>query len=438
MSIFTTFYYLFKSDTSDLKKGTAEAKKSTDDLNTSVTKTSEATAKLGKSFLGMAQSFTGMIAAALSAGAIVAGVKNAATYAANLDVASRQLHLNIEALDLWGNAVQRTGGTVESFQAAIGALATHLGTSAANALRLLPQLADAFHRMGNQPALIYGHMLGLDTPTILLLQQGRREVDALLQRQKYLGVVTKQDQEIYKNFRNELADSGHAWRSTFMILGETVIPLLTRLLEIFIKIAVYLRGHSDLMVGALIAIGAAAVVAFAPFVAANIVVIGVTAAVIALGAAFALVYEDIVGFFKGYDSLLGDLLAKVPTTKKAFLDFTLSILEAFNPILKVLGFIVEHIDKIKSFLHVGGTSLGLDIQNGQGALAVATNNPIASQTSNSIFNSRSATNAPNITIGDIIVNTNATDADGTAQAIQKHLRDQTWQIQNNAADGRIA
>ena len=56
----------------------------------------------------------------------------------------------------------------------------HFGISAGVALKTLPQLADAFKRLGNFRSQYYGKLFGLDEATILLLQQGRREVEAII------------------------------------------------------------------------------------------------------------------------------------------------------------------------------------------------------------------------------------------------------------------
>lgn len=418
MTIMDTLYVLFKGDNTDLKQKAEESKGVVDDL--------------GKSFIEMARSFTGVVTSALTTASFVAGIKSAAEYAQQLGQASRQLNVNASSLDAWGNAVKITGGTVEGFQASLKGLASHLGVSNETALRVLPQFADAFQKMGRIRSQNYGTTIGLDQSTILLLQQGRRAVAELVQQQKDLGVVSLKDIEIASKFNTAITNTSHAFRSMFLAVADTVLPVLTKLAESLIPVALYFRKHSDFIVGALIAIGGAALYAA--------VGMGLLSAPIILAAAavglFALAYDDLATFFKGGDSLIGRAFERWPrmleALKNGFRDFA-STFKIFKSLFT--GDYAKNEIALKNANANGDSD---SVRKAGDMLAAASATPINSQSSSSIFNTNSPTQAGDINISEITINTQATDADGIAGALKKGISDHLWQAVNYASDGVVA
>ena len=478
MSILETFYILFKSDSSSVKKGSEEAKKSTDDLQDSLEKTDSASMRVGESFLGLAKSFSGLIAGFFTATAAVAGLKEAADYAYNLNLSSQALNVNAQALAEWGGAVRQTGGNLKSFEESIKTLSTNLGVMPKVAMQFLPQLADAFQRMGRFTSTRYGKMLGLDEPTILLLQKGRKEVEAIIKKQQELGVATKGQIEASDKFTVALQNTGTAWREVFLSVGETVLPVLTKALEAFTNFAEYLQKHSQLVIGALIGIGAAATIAAIPFIILNLDIIAITAGVALLISAFAVLYDDVQSFLHGQDSILGRIIERWPLVGRIVNTVLGSWKTALNSILDSLFPFLRTLEQIYSFfsgdkkiktsvdlkaeankpgqekpkLNVGLSEdyLGLNentkfkntLQKGQENLSLASNNSLGSQTSNSILNSRSVAGQNTISIGDITINTQATDAEGIGSSltdvIKSHFSSHFWQANSQVDDGVVA
>ena len=181
MSVFETFYLLFKSDTSDLKKGTEEAEKTTEKLQKSLNAVDRNVLNVGQKFLGLATSFASLVASVWSAHEILMNFKEAEQYSTSLSKASQVLGVSSEEIDRWGEAVKRVGGTTDDFKNSLMGLAQHLGTTPEIALRTLPLLADAFQRMNRVQAFMYGRSLGITDPTILLLQKGKAGLDEILE-----------------------------------------------------------------------------------------------------------------------------------------------------------------------------------------------------------------------------------------------------------------
>jgi hypothetical protein len=515
-SLLEQFIVLFDSDADEVKKGADEAKKSTDKLNTELNTTARVSQRLGGSFKNLMAQAGGALLAIMSVGAIVGGIKAAATYADRLDELSKALGVNIEDLSAWGDAVKMTGGTAESFQetakamtAAIADFATkgksriapffkELGISmvdsrgkARNFIDVLPEIADAFQKISKQEAFGLGQKMGLDQGTIMLLQQGRREVDMLIARQKELGVVTKEEGEIAAKYNDQLDDTAHAFRSLFTTIGASVLPAMTSVLKMFERLAVFFRKHSDLIVGALIGIGAAIayfvtpaiismLVAFAPFLLIGAAIAGVIAI-------FALLYEDISAFSKGHKSLIGEMLNRWPIIGKVIeavrenvkklwdglkqlgagllediqkgwenlLAFPDKIKSAWgkaingiksaweflkNLILDGVDSIVGAFDKIKSFFGSKNETTINAVNTGKQAMTMMSTSPIAAQTSNSILNSssRNTNKSTTVNVGEITVNTQATNGQEVAGALSGNLQQQLRQATANFDDGVLA
>jgi uncharacterized membrane protein len=437
MSVLETFYILFKSDSSDVKKGAEEAKKATEQLDNSLKNVNKSAQVTGQGFFQLVKAATTFLGVAALAHKTLSGIQEANNYALQLSDASRALNVNAADLDAWGNVVKQTGGSVEGFQSTLKGLSTHLGVTAQTALKVLPQLADSLQRMGHVRALRYGEMLGLDTPTILLLEQGRREVDSLIKRQKELGTVSVRNTEDARKYRVAQVELDSAFRHLYLTLAETVIPIFTKFYNFLTPIIEYISRHKDAVIGAFIGIGIAAAIMLAPFIAANWVIIAVAAGIAGLIALFAILYEDVKAFMNGQSSLIGDILHKWPIVGEVvggIFKFWKAELQAF---VKVVEWVYNALKKVGTFFS-GGGKFSANLGIAQGNLATAGATPLNSQTSNSIFNNNALSRQRNVTVGDITINTQATDAEGVGNAFYRGLNDQLSQVNSNFDDGVLA
>lgn len=345
MSVLDSFFILFESDASKLDKGLDDTRRKAKEATKDVTKLDDAAGRLGGSLAGAFAQLAGAALASLSLAAMSGAMMDAVGQADALNESTTRLGLNIETVSAWGDLIKKNGGSVDGFVGSIESLNKQLsmmevtGKSKAapflkelgidldnaankgkNAMDFLPDIADAFEGMDKQKSVAIGQKLGLDQATIMTLQSGRREVEALLAKEKELGVITQKQADLADAFGDQLDDTRHAFRSLWLVVSESVLPALTWVGEKFQKLAVFMREHSDFIVGLMIALGAAitafalppllsmaaaAVVAFAPFLVAG-------AIVTALGVAFALLYDDVMNFIDGNDSLIGQMLEAYP------------------------------------------------------------------------------------------------------------------------------
>jgi len=388
MSILESFYILFKSDASEVKKGADEAEKATKKLSDSLSSVGKESALIGQEFARSAQHVLSLFAGLASVRGILGSLRGAVTEVSNIGNVSRELMVNVETLDAWSNAVQRTGGTARGFQSSLQSLANNLNTTSAVALRVLPTLADALSKMNQAQANRYGKSLGLDQSTIYLLQQGRRELEATISKQKELGLVTQQDVDATRKFDNALYDLGRVFSLFERQIALPALPLLTKGFN-------YLIEHKDLIKGALIAIGIGMAGISTYAVIAGAGVSRLVAAMTVLVGLFATVFEDFKKFKEGAPSVIGYVSDKVKGIRDYAQNFVAGAPERKQAFL----------DSIQNFRlpqFFGGSS----------------------SNSSSIIN-----------IDKIEIQTQATDAEGISRSINRSLRDQIQQWTGNVDSG---
>ena len=393
MALLETFQILFTSDAREVEKGAEDAEKALEEVEQKTEEVDEATKTLGQSFTAALTSAQGTLAGLLSIGAITAGVISEAAKTDELGKFAQTLGLNIEEVDAWGEAVVRSGGSAEGFRGSVSGLQdsltemaltgsgpaaetfARLGISAVDAggqiksaFDLLPEIAESFEGLSEAESVSFGQALGLDQSTILLLQQGKVSVDELIARQKELGVTTQEDYETAALFNNAWADTSQVFGDLTRKVGTALLPAFTAILKGLESVFYFLRDNKELVVGffvgaalaitaaylpAIVSAAAATLVAIAPFVAIGL-------AITAVGAAFALVYDDIQTFLAGGKSATGEIIeffqgmaTSITETMTELKDWLTGIFDSMlggiNSFLETLGGVFDAAKKFLGF-----------------------------------------------------------------------------------------
>lgn len=548
MSLLTTFGILFETDAEKAKREVDEFGKSLSNTEQTANDTADSMDDLGDavdesatSFFGLSEGLVSVAAGLVVVTGLFAGITSQALATDVVGKFAEVTGHSVEEIGAWSEAVKRMGGDANSFRgtlegltdqltdisltgggevsqifARIGVNAVGAGGKIKSAFEILPELADAFQKLSKTESLAFGKKLGFDQGTILLLQQGRVAVEELVLKQKLLGVATKEDTVAAAEFNDVLADSQQTFANLFTSAGTTILPLLTTMMKGFDVLIGWIKENSTLVTGffiaigaviasvylpAMLAAGAATLVAMAPFL-----LIG--AAIAAVGVAFALLFEDVVAFVGGQQSLIGDLAKKyewfgkivdgvisgVKFVMKELSKFTSEmfsnmsdaaemlgealssvfggigisfsgfgdhansvvdlIIAAFNllgaGISAALGFIVSPIETTKalmdgildsipdisgalddafsgtkSFFGFGDDEVSANLDKAIKITSSIDSNPLNGQTSASIVNSQqSSSRVNNFKFGDTNVQTQATDAQGVADAVSGNLNNQ--------------
>jgi hypothetical protein len=505
-SVLETFVFLFQSDARALDEGLEASERRARQTGEAVRETDRVATNLGGSFKELAMRSAGVLAAFASVGTLIEGVKAATDFNDKLGETAEALGINVEDLSAWGDAAQMSGGSADEFQNTLRSLNTsmnavdvtgksrllpffqELGINMLDAagkarpvMDLLPELAKKFEGMDKSKALGIGAKLGLDKGTVMLLQKGSKGVEELIRRQKELGVTTAEDAQIAGDFNDAIDDTHHVLRTLYTSIGSAVLPMLTAFNKGFQEGMIWLRANKNVVTGFFIAVAAVITNAYlpaaieaaattlimnAPFILTALLVAGVSAA-------FALLYDDIMTFLDGGDSVIGQLLDWVNSFEllnaaikfvKALFGFlsdeitnflatsglvktvvdTLSM--AFSGWKMILDGVIESfkwiIDRagqigsaIKEFAGFVGKDLMATLNAGANSLNAASNNPLAAQTSNSISSANSSNKTSNIKIDKVEVNTQATDSEGISKGISDTLANHLKQTTAHFDDG---
>tara|TARA_R100000951_G_scaffold62227_1_gene52223 strand:- start:4459 stop:5931 length:1473 start_codon:yes stop_codon:yes gene_type:complete len=476
MSLLTTFGILFETDAEKAKREVDEVDKSLSNTEQTANDTADSFDELGSSVDESADSFFGLSEGLVSAAAglvvvtgLFAGITSQALATDEIGKFTETLGLSIEEVGAWGEAVKRSGGDAASFRGSLESLTGQLtdisltgggeasevfarlgvdavgaGGKIKSAFEILPELADSFQNLSRAESFAFGQKLGLDQGTILLLQQGRVAVEELVQKQKELGVATKEDAAAAAEFNDALADNQQTFANLFTSAGTTILPLLTTMMKGFDSLIDWVGENETLVTGFFIAVAGAITYIYLPAIlsaaAATLVAMSpfllIGAAIAAVGVAFALLYEDVVAFVNGQESFIGDLAKKyewfgdivegvVGGIKKSFEVLTEFFDDIMNSIPDITNAFGDAFNDAKSFFGFGDDELNASLDKALSVTGSIDNNPLNGQTSASIVNSQQSSSRVNhVTVGSTTVNTQATDAAGVASAVGDNLNNQ--------------
>lgn len=453
-SILETFYILFESDTAKLEKGVKETKHFTDDLNTSLKQTDLLSNQVGRGFLTIARHFRNLLFGYAGVAAVFSGIHTVIDYSVALDKSAKALRTNTTDLDAWQNAVKKSGGDVKGFQKTLEGLPTNKNFAALgipvkrgqDLLALLPRIAEQFSKLDKDKSLAYGKILGFDEPTILLLQRGRREVDDFIKRQKELGTVTKENTEAATKFDLELQNTAQAVRALASDSNSALLPFFTKLLVYFQDFAISIRKHKGVIIGAFIGISTAFFTYMAPVIYKMLPAIAILAGVTAAIIAFALAFEDVYVYFHGGKSFTGYLIKELKELSAAFResDFAKTIISWGDGFIAKIELIRDFIRKLIKDIEWLKNLLTPDLSGieafnaARNAVTIASDVPIVSQLQNKLYSQGGSTSNQrntSVTVGDVTINTQATDPLGIVEAFNKNLGSHLNLTNGNFDDG---
>lgn len=489
-SILEKFIFLFEGDTKKLQKSYKEASKKSDDLNQSINKTGVVADELQNKLSGVVKKVTAFATSIVTVSSLIQGLKQTADYTQQLDNLSAATGINASKLAIMGDAVKSVGGDLNSFYATVknidkmfmdftnkGAQAVtpffyYLGISATdstgkikNFMDILPELSRAFDGLDTRQAFFIGKELGLDEGTIKLLQQGSAAVDKIIQKQTQLNTVTKKDTQTVFKFNMEWQNMLTGFRNLFTQINRFILPIFGRVVSVIGSAVASLAKHADVLkivfgavgltiVGAMLPAAVATAAAIAPFLALASAATAVIAAVAILG-------EDFLRFWRGQSSVLGDMLERWPRVAKVFkiigeqiknmADLFISVKDkaleasqfitnsfkgAFDKIGSAGSKIGEIFEKAKNKLGLGKTDVTLrGLKDAESKLNLIAGNTLTApggiNRSGNSLTKRDLT----VNINDIIVQTQATDANEIARSFNESLKEQIQQAIGNFDDG---
>ena len=251
---------------------------------------------------------------------------------------SNMTGIAIEDISTLGAALERFGGDSESAKNSLQALQQGLSqaewgqgnllqTSAMygvnifnddgsikNAQQLLMGLADDFQHLTKAQQFTLGQQLGLDESTILLLQQGKTNIKALLNEQAAMGAMNAQQAMEAKKFSIEWTKLKQSLSNLGRSIAVDIMPPVIDFVKQLGKAVDWVRSLDTYTIMLAASFG---VVGYAiknlqsvmtvfskSFLKANLPLLALITGLTILF----LIVEDIVGYFNGKESLFGKFL----------------------------------------------------------------------------------------------------------------------------------
>lgn len=172
-------------------------------------------------------------------------------------------------------------------------------------------LADRFSTMDRTKAYTLAQQMGIDEGTFNTLSRGRAEMQRMLDIQREMYHSSKADIENSRKLTEARAVLNAQWESLKLMIGNALIPAVTFLTEVVSKFVGFLVKHEHVTKGVFLGIATAIGVFLIPMLmtatAAVFAFIApftpLIAAVVGLGAAFGLLYDDYKTWAEGGKSL---------------------------------------------------------------------------------------------------------------------------------------
>ena len=262
-------------------------------------------------------------------------ISNFSEYTTQLSNASAITGASIQSINALGGALKRFGGNADSAINAIKSINQHLHeakfgggalleiskkyglviSKGATAEQTLLNLAKQMGRYDRQTRVAIASQLGLDEAMVRAFADGGQELEQLINKQKKLNIIDPRDEKIAQKFTYALLDLKDIFTALMRDFARVILPSFTKLLNLFTNFIEFLRKHKIFVTaffgGILVALtpilltlgkmAVASSLAFAPFYAIGAII-----------ASLALIFEDLLYYFQGYDSVTGNLVKKFP------------------------------------------------------------------------------------------------------------------------------
>ncbi len=298
-----------------------------------------ALAEKSLNFAGISTTITGLISDATARAAEIESI----------DKLGREINITTQDVDAFSGSVAALGGTRSAAQADLSAMAKAFGF-AGDLMEKVLQTADKVQGMSFSEAKKTLCGLGVeDNGTVEMLMKGREELSRMMETQKDYGGITRESIEQSISFNNAMLSLEQSAGLLKNSLMGMLIPALAQGLDWLEKIVVFAKENKNFVTGFFIAVAAVVTGKYVHAMklaqistwTAMLPVMAVVAGILLLAAVFALVYDDIMNFIDGNDSMIGRILDSYPGLKAVILTVWEAFVVLFDFIMSVIGVVAD-------------------------------------------------------------------------------------------------
>ncbi len=334
--------------TKGIKTAIDEAK-AQEHLQKELSETGSKYQEAGSSVAGFATKALGAVGIVMSIGTIFSESVSRSQEIETLDKLGKQIGVATADVDAFSGAIAELGGSRESAQADLSAMAKSFGNTKDSMEKVL-QTADKVQGMSFDKAKKTLEGMGVsDEKTIELMMKGRKELERTMGIQKEYSGISKESIESSIKFNSAMGkfkQSSGMLKNSFL---EMVIPALAKGLDWLTKFISFCKENKNLLIGFFSAVGLAVALYYVPpmlaaasaTLAATWPIIAIIAIIALLAMAFAIVYDDIMNFIDGNDSMIGRILDKYPQLKVVILALWETFKKLFEYLKAIVGVVAD-------------------------------------------------------------------------------------------------
>lgn len=243
MSLVDVLFFSFKSNAKEFQKETKQAEKAVGDLQDSINASDKAASRLAESFERVVKSGVSALTAFASMNAIKNQVLNVAASNAAFEKQSRLLGVTAGELSAWDAAVVQAGGHAGEFTSWLSEINKKYvemgqGNRSGAIIQHLRDLSAEWQKAGltMSDMLALGQKFSIPQDIVLLMSQGPQKMDSLIEKYKEVQNLTDANAEASMQFENALAELSMTWKANFVQLIDPAKELVSVLGKLIVLV----------------------------------------------------------------------------------------------------------------------------------------------------------------------------------------------------------
>ncbi len=400
MALLDALTYVIDADNSKLNKEIDKSEQKTNEFGKSMLTAEGRAGMMEEKIKGVFTRIGAAILATVAASKALETFNNHVQTVEQIRNTSDALGVAIEDVDAFGKAIERMGGDAQGARDSLTDMAESIGEAlqdvesgraktfkalgislkdvkgqAKNAVQGMIELAGAVEGMGREQAVFRIKELGItDNRSVELLLKGRQEVERMLRVQKEQGVVTKESAERVRVYSEALAKLKQSAGLATSGIVDWILPAITRFIQMLDSVVTWMNRHDTFVKGFFIGLTTILTAMFLPAVISATAAVwaliapflAVAAPIAAVVALFALLYDDVMNFLEGNDSLIGQISEKYPIVGQTVREMAEAVKAAFRWVVDAIASSWEAIkgfpDQFVGAFSAMGASVGETVQ----------------------------------------------------------------------------
>lgn len=328
MSIIDQFVWVLESDSSALKKDIEDSKKKVDSLGSAFNQAEQSGVSASEGIGVGFSKLIGVIASVASVAKLFNMASDFAESTKSLRNLSDQTGIAVDDLDGLQKGLSRVGvdsaNTAQALTGIVNVIGseskalTDLGIAVKDSqgnfrdtLDVLGDISDVSKGMDSKEATAFFKSLRITDPQLInTMRKGRSEIENLIRAEKIKGVADKEQLKLAEEYEEASNNLNITLGDIADTISSQVLPIYTKLKTAFNDGLEFLSKHSNFLKVFAGVLTTVAVPALLLFASAQLKAVAIPALIIGGILLLSAAIEDLIGYFNGHDSAIGELAKK--------------------------------------------------------------------------------------------------------------------------------